>query len=477
MKHILLKCAAVSAAVILGSIGAQAAWTYDADAKTLSNSENGYSFPAKVVTKTDPSNNQSVTGFEVTGTTVGSGDLDFTNVGTDMTGDYAGYNVISLKQDGTANRFVNNITSCTKLTAPHVLELCSYLFYGNHYLVEIVLSDGDEVKVKEIPERCFNTEYATLQKITPSKFPYVTEMIGGNQGLMFWKSTSLTSDFSFPNLKVIGNGAFMACWGVTNVSLPNVEKMVGGYGTFQGAGLVGNLEYEHLTFVSGSTFYGTKITSFKADGVTNVGASAFRNCSELTSIQLGADCATNYGDMAYAGCSKLVSLSPWPKLNNIKNTYDNKGNMNTLIDPLQGCEKLAGSIEMSSKEELMLTTGWMKNCKMITNVTIRAEVTNVAQNVFQNICPGAEIYWDAEKAPLVFGSNAFSPEGGTSKAFARIYVTQDIEGWTKLMSKVAADFTDSDKSKNGYPGKKTLGIINGNVYVVDGRAGLCIRIQ
>ena len=473
MKHNWLKGAMMVAAVILGSIEAQATWTYSNGVL----SDGNYSFSATVVTKTDPSTKQQVTGFEVKGATAGSGDLDFSSVGTDMTGDYAGYNVISLKQDGTANRFVNNIESCTKLTAPHVLELGSYLFYGNHYLVEIVLSDSDEVKVTEIPERCFNTEYTTLQKITPSKFPYVTEMVGGSQGLMFWKSTSLTSDFSFPNLKVIGNGAFMACWGVTNVLIPNVEKMVGGYGAFQSAGLAGDLEYEHLTFVSGSTFYGTKITSFKADGVTNVGATAFRNCSELTSIQLGADCATNYGDMAYAGCSKLVSLSPWPKLNNIKNTYNNKGNMNTLIDPLQGCEKLAGSIEMSSKEELMLTTGWMKNCKMITNVTIKAEVTNVAQNVFQNICPGAEIYWDAEKAPLVFGSNAFSPEGGTSKAFARIYVTQDIEGWTKLMSKVAADFTDSDKSKNGYPGKKTLGIINGNVYVVDGRAGLCIRIQ
>ena len=468
MKHILLKCAAVSAAVILGSIGAQAAWTYDAEAKTLS--DGNYSFSAKVVTKTDPSNNQSVTGFEVKGTTVGSGDLDFTNVGTDMTGDYAGYNVISLKQDGTANRFVNNITSCTKLTAPHVLELCSYLFYGNHYLVEIVLSDGDEVKVKEIPERCFNTEYATLQKITPSKFPYVTEMIGGNQGLMFWKSTSLTSDFSFPNLKVIGNGAFMACGGVTNVSLPNVEKMIGGYGAFQGAGLTGDLEYEHLTFVSGSTFNGTKITSFKADGVTNVGATVFQNCTQLTSIQLGADCATNYGDMAYAGCSELVSLSPWPKLNNIKNTYNTKGAMNTLIDPLQGCGKLVGSIEMSSKEKLMLTGSWMKNCKAITNVTIRAEVTNVAQYVFQNVGPGAAIYWNSEKAPTSFGENAFSPEGGNIRT--RIYVTSDLEGWLKLGTAVTAE----DKERTDFP-KRAFCVINGNVYVVDGRAGLCIRIQ
>ena len=124
----------------------------------------------------------------------------------------------------------------------------------------------------------------------------------------------------------------------------------------------------------------------------------------------------------------------------------------------------------------MLTGSWMKNCKAITNVTIKAEVTNVAQYVFQNIGPGAAIYWDSEKAPTLFGASAFSPEGG--EHFARIYVKNDLDGWAKLLSKKAADFTTADKEKAGYPGKKTLGLINGNVYVVkDGVSGMMILIR
>ena len=157
-------------------------------------------------------------------------------------------------------------------------------------------------------------------------------------------------------------------------------------------------------------------------------------------------------------------------LSDLANTYDGNGNIQSLSDSFQGCNKLVGSIEISSKEKLMLTGSWMKNCKAITNVTIKAEVTNVAQYVFQNVGPGATIYWKSKKAPTSFGTSAFSPKGG--KIRTRIYVTRDLDGWLKLGTAVTAE----DKERTDFP-KRAFCVINKNVYVVDGRAGLCIRIQ
>ena len=66
-------CAAIAVATV--SLSAQAGWTY-ADGVLSNSSENGYSFPAKVVTMTDPSNSQEVTGLEITGKpTAGSGEI------------------------------------------------------------------------------------------------------------------------------------------------------------------------------------------------------------------------------------------------------------------------------------------------------------------------------------------------------------------------------------------------------------------
>ena len=468
MKHILLKGALMGAAVILGSIGAQAAWTYDAGAGTLS--DGNYSFSAKVVTKTDPSNNQSVKGFEVKGTTVGSGDLDFTNVGTDMTGDYAGYNVISLKQDGTDNRFVNSIESCTKLTAPHVLELDTYLFFKNGYLKEIVLSDGDEVKVTEIPERCFNTETSVLEKITPTKFPYVKTI---TKTFAFKGAAALKGDFSFPNMTCIGNGAFMGT-GITGFSAPKLEEFEDSYGAFRGcSSLTGDLYFAELKYVGNCAFYqASKITSFVAPKATYVMQYGLASATSLTNVQLAAN-VTSYANSAFTSCQNLETFSPMPiVLSDLANTYDGNGNIQSLSDSFQGCNKLVGTIEITGTEELKtLTANWMQNCKAITNVTIKAPaLETVANNVFQNVGPGAAIYWDSEKAPTSFGENAFSPEGGNIRT--RIYVTSDLDGWLKLGTAVTAE----DKARTDFP-KRAFCVINGNVYVVDGRAGLCIRIQ
>jgi len=44
------------------------------------------------------------------------------------------------------------------------------------------------------------------------------------------------------------------------------------------------------------------------DGVTNIGSSAFQNCSNLTSVTI-PNSVTNIGASAFSGCSKLESIT------------------------------------------------------------------------------------------------------------------------------------------------------------------------
>ncbi len=458
MKHNLFRSAAVVAVVLMGSIGVQAAWVYDQAAGTLSDGD--YTFKVTLLTGnkaiTDPSTNEKVEGFQITGlATAGEGEtVDFTDVKAG-----AGYDMIAF---GDEMRLLNT-TPCKHVVAPHVLKLGRATFYQNTNITSIVISD----RVTAFPYYNF-CGMSNLETITPTEFPYVETM---TDTFPFRLSSKLTGDFSFPKLTIIGNGAFQGT-AITGFSAPKLKKIDDNYGPFQGcSSLTGDLQFAELDYIGLGAFRQTAITSLVAPAVTNVGAYAFMNCMGITNIQLAANVAS-YGNSAFQSCQNLKTFSPMPiVLSNLSNTYDKNGAIQNLPDAFKSCNKLVGTIEISATEELMLTASWMQDCKALTNVTIRAEVTNVANNVMMNIGPGVAIYWNAEKAPLVFGANAFCSNDKENRS--RIYVKSDFEGWLKLGRAI----TDTDKARADYPGKKAIGVINDNVYLVDGRGGFCIRIQ
>ena len=456
MKHILLKCALMGAAVILGSIGAQAAWTYDAEAKTLSNGD--YAFKVTLLKDnkaiTDPSTNEKVEGFQITGlATAGTGEaVDFTDVKSGT-----GYDMIAFDE---ATRLFNT-TPCKHVVAPDVLKLGRSTFYQNANITSIVISD----KVAAIPYYCF-AELPNLETVTPTEFPYVETM---NDVFPFRNSTKLTGDFSFPKLTVIGNGAFQAT-AITGFSAPKLKMFdSSSYAPLQGcSSLTGDLQFAELEHIGANALRGTAITSIVAPAVTNIGLNAFMGCTAITNIQLGAACAKNYGDQAYSGCKNLVKLDPWPSLLNVTNT----GSSN-LINPLTGCESLVGSIELSGPEGLhTIPGGWMNNCHNITSITIRTTwITNVANWAVQNLAPGAVIYWNTEKAPLSFGYSFYSKDSNNR---ARIVVKGDVEGWkTATGNRSVSD----DTGRADYPGKKTFGKTAAQAYLVEAPKSFCIRIQ
>ena len=465
MKHILLKSAAVVAAVIWGSIEAQATWTYDSSANTLSN-DTGYSFTVAEVTLTDPETKESVTGFEIKSKapSTATGDLDFTNVATE-TG--TGKNVISF---GMAE-FLGSAT-CTKVIAPDVMKLVEKTFYNQKTITEVKLSK----KLGTFPKWSM-AGMSALTTLTPTEYPYITEITGTGA---FDQDVALEGEFSFPSLtKITGANTFIRCGKITCVSMPKIEEI--GNSTFERcSSLVGDLQFDELKSIGSSAFLLTSITSFKAPKVTSVGGYAFYQCESLKSVELNEEVKTKYGDYAFNKCKVLETLSPLPFWSNITNTYNSK-NGEILLEGSQiinECPKLVGAVEMTGPAGLHTLTGsWLRNCNSITSVTIRTPwVTNVANYVCCNIAPSATVYWITEKAPQSIASSAFWSVSPT-KGLVRIIVKHDIDGWTNLSQYAAVSATD-EKSVD-WPGKKTFGKLDQqvDVWLVEASQSFCIRIQ
>ncbi len=483
MKHILLKSAAMVAAVVWGSIEAQAAWVYDSGAGTLSDAATGYSFTVAEVTLTDPETKADVTGFEITSkaASTATGDLDFTNVATE-TG--TGKNVISFNLvNSNGASLVGDVSTCYKVTAPHVINICRQIFNGNKVIKEVVLSE----KVTAFPALCFNGT-TSLTNLTPRTFPYVTTLFDRVHNTLQhfqFTSSAVGGEFYFPNVTNVGSQVFQKS-NITGISLPRVENIMNG--AFESCtSLTGDLYFAELKTLGSYPFKScTAITSFTAPKMETVSDSVLQNCSELTNVSFGAACGGNYGNNAFASCSKLVSLTPWPNFSNITNTYDNKGNIYFYYNPIKGCSSLVGSIELSGPAGLhTIKDDWMQGCNGITSITIRTPwVTNVVKNVAagniastHGLAPGATIYWNTQKAPLAFGNPAFISKDANNRS--RIIVKNDLDGWKALSGFVDASTLSANDSTNrvDWPGKKTFGRLNGNVWLVEASQSFCIRIQ
>ena len=476
MKHIWLKSAAMVAAVIWGSIEAQATWTYDSTAGTLSDATTGYSFTVAEVTLTDPETKESVTGFEITTTapSTATGDLDFTNVATE-TG--TGKNVISFNLvNVNGASLVGDVSTCYKVTAPHVINICRQIFNNNKVIKEVVLSE----KVTAFPAQCFNGT-TSLTNLTPRTFPYVTTLFDKVHNNLLhnqFNSSAIVGELNFPNVTNVGAKAFWKTTKITGVSLPRVEEI--GEGAFEKCtSLTGDLYFAELKKLGSYPFKNCdSITSFSAPKLEVVGSAALQSCDALTTISLGAACATNWADSAFSDCGKLTSLTPWPSFSNVTNTYF-KGSPCFYYNPIKGCSSLVGSIELSGPAGLhTIMNDWMDGCNGITSITIRTPwVTNVVNHAARSLAPGATIYWNTDKAPLAFGTTVFASKDAKNRS--RIIVKNDLDGWKALSGFTDASTLSAKDStdREDWPGKKTFGLLNSKVWLVEASQSFCIRIQ
>ena len=402
MKHSLLKSAAMVAAVIWGSIEAQATWTYSTTSSsgegTLSNSD--YTFNVKLVTLDDPSSSgTTVSGLQITGlATAGTGEtIDFTSAKAD-----AGYDVISFADGNNVYKFLNN-APCKTLIAPAMMDLGRMTFRENKVLESITVSD----KITTFGYYVFENA-SNLKTFSPTRLPYITKLTNSNAQNALYKTavtgdfefpnltnleasqifygTSITSvkmpqiqkicehafrdckkltgDFKFDNLESVGNCAFMGCNLITSFDAP--KAIVKEY-AFSGCSSLTNIVVsKELTVIGRNTFDSCKVTSFDFPKVTEIGLQAFQNCSVLTNIN--TPLVTTLRNAALYGCKKLTKID-MPKLELIE--------ANGVRD--------TGLFELIAPNVTRVGDNAFMGCGSITNIQLGAAcATNYGDRLYEN---------------------------------------------------------------------------------------------
>ena len=119
-----------------------------------------------------------------------------------------------------------------------------------------------------------------------------------------------------------------------------------------------------------------------SDAVTSIGASAFAECTGLTSITIPNN-VTSIGVGAFAACSGLTSMVV--ASGNTK--YDSRGNCNAIIETstntlIAGCQNTIIPNSVTS-----IGLGAFLGCTGLTSITIPSSVTSIGDGAFQS-CEG-----------------------------------------------------------------------------------------
>ena len=131
----------------------------------------------------------------------------------------------------------------------------------------------------------------------------------------------------------IGNYAFLFCYGLTSVTLPN--------------------------------------------SVTSIGREAFHYCSGLTSVTIPSS-VTSIDWGAFAACDRLTSI----KVESGNPKYDSRNNCNAIIESTSNT-LIIGCKNTIIPNSVTSIRGWAFECKDLTTITIPNSVTTIKEGAFE----------------------------------------------------------------------------------------------
>ena len=173
----------------------------------------------------------------------------------------------------------SNCSKLTSITIPSSVKNLGGFIFENISNLNISFEENSQLK-----SMGGTFQYADIKSIT---IPASVTNIGTNTFQYCRNLTSITFDRD-SQLKTIGAGAFMGCFGLTSITIPSGVTEIGG-AAFQSCSNLTSIVFE-----SGSQ-------------LKTIGEEAFSDCSKLTSITIPSG-VTEIGDAAFQGCSNLTSI-------------------------------------------------------------------------------------------------------------------------------------------------------------------------
>ena len=196
------------------------------------------------------------------------------------------------------------IISSTDKTVEVTYKNTSYNSYsGSISIPSTVYYSGATYTVASIGDAAFWACGGLTNVTIPSNVTSIGSVaFGGCTGL-----TSITIPSS---ITLIGSNAFSGCSGLTSITIPSSVTSIGN-GAFSGcSGLTSITIPSSITSIGSDAFSGcTGLTSITIpSSVTSIGSYAFRRCTGLTSVTIPSS-VTSIGDYAFDGCTGLTSVT------------------------------------------------------------------------------------------------------------------------------------------------------------------------
>ena len=171
--------------------------------------------------------------------------------------------------------------------------------------------------------------------------------------------------------RLIADGAFSGCSGLTYVTIPN------------GVTDIGEKVFQHCSSLTAIDI---------PNSVTKIGNEAFGNCSSLVSIAIPNN-VTNIGEKAFYNCSSLTVINIPNSVTDIEGgTFESCSSLTSVNIPnsvtrigyraFQYCSSLTSMIIPNSVTSIEVSAFYM--CSSLTSITIPNSVTKIGDEAFGN---------------------------------------------------------------------------------------------
>ena len=268
------------------------------------------------------------------------------------------------------------------------------------------------------------------ESVTYNDTTYTVTSIGDGAFLACSGLTSVTIPESVTS---IGNLAFSGCSGLTSVIIPESVTSIGDYAFGGCSGLTSVTIGNGVTSIGYGTFQGCRglASIIIPNSVTTIGDYAFQSCWGLTSLTIPGS-VMSIGDNTFSGCyfkySALINNSTLTSGNNwgaVLYDEDTSDGLAIKDDIVVRCRPWATSVTIPNSVT-SITGSAFGGCSGLTSVTIPESVTSIGYSAFEG-CSGLTSLVIPESVTSI-GHNAFLGCSGLTSIVIPNEVTSISEG-------------------------------------------------